>query len=180
MLPKFFCAALALLLLLSRVAAQDPNWPLILPQGSAPQSLDSPPHGCTCADSSSPCTRFDCPCTCNLLAGQCDAGCCCDPDCSAVEVASYANSQACLPTGSQNKTIVRCVDSTAIVAVNPKARCVGLLGRRLLLAVRLACASSCAVQPPAARLHAHARPHAHTPPHTPAPAQHGRGLCPGH
>jgi hypothetical protein len=124
-----FPAALLLLLASSQllrccVRAQDPVWasPLILPLGSSPQGLDSPPNGCTCADASVPCTRFDCQCTCNLRARQCDAGCCCDPDCSAAEVAMYTANQQCLPSGGQNKSLVRCVDSSALVYVNPKAR----------------------------------------------------------
>ncbi len=113
---------LASSLLLRCALAQDPVWSSILPLGSSPQGLDSPPNGCTCADSSVPCTRFDCQCTCNLRARQCDAFCCCDPDCSSAEVAMYTANQQCLPSGGQNKSLVRCVDSSALVYVNPKAR----------------------------------------------------------
>jgi hypothetical protein len=107
------------------VVGQTPDWSNILPQVSAPRLLDSPPTGCTCADSSSPCTRFDCPCTCNLKARQCDARCCCDPDCSPTEIASYQSSNTCLPNGPQNKSLTKCFDSSAIVYVNAKSRCVG-------------------------------------------------------
>ena len=51
MRSQWLLAALAGLAL-QRAASQDPVWASIPTQGSAPQSLDSPPAGCTCADSS--------------------------------------------------------------------------------------------------------------------------------
>ena len=54
------------------------------------------PQGCTCADSQTAdtdCNIFDCECTCDLAAGICDFGCCCDPDCSATEVARFSDSE---------------------------------------------------------------------------------------
>lgn len=47
------------------------------------------PQGCSCvAESSdgSSCRFFECSCNCDLTAGRCDYGCCCDPDCTSGQV----------------------------------------------------------------------------------------------
>lgn len=50
------------------------------------------PQGCECAKSGvseASCDVFDCNCGCDLNAGSCDMNCCCDPDCSAAQVARF-------------------------------------------------------------------------------------------
>ena len=47
------------------------------------------PQSCTCEENGatpSNCAYFQCTCTCDLSAGNCDYGCCCDPDCSEAQV----------------------------------------------------------------------------------------------
>ena len=54
------------------------------------------PQGCSCAAggvSDSNCKVFDCDCTCDLSAGLCDYNCCCDPDCTDVEVSRFQDSE---------------------------------------------------------------------------------------
>jgi len=116
------------LVLLVNVFSQTPDWSSILAYSSAPSTLESPPQGCSCADSSSPCTRYDCACTCNLHSRMCDANCCCDPDCTSSEIASYKNTASCLPEGPPNKTVTKCINPNGnfgLLYINPKTRCVG-------------------------------------------------------
>jgi hypothetical protein len=54
---------------------------------------DQIPQSCTCQETGATpatCSYFLCECTCDLFAGQCDYGCCCDPDCSVDQVISIA------------------------------------------------------------------------------------------
>ena len=47
------------------------------------------PQSCQCAENgatSSTCSYFKCSCLCDIIAGECDYGCCCDPDCSSDQV----------------------------------------------------------------------------------------------
>lgn len=47
------------------------------------------PQSCTCKQTGATpatCSYFVCSCTCDLQAGICDYGCCCDPDCSPDQV----------------------------------------------------------------------------------------------
>ncbi|RYH30915.1 DUF1619 domain-containing protein [archaeon] len=47
------------------------------------------PQSCECAENGKTdlnCDLFKCTCICDLRAGFCDFGCCCDPDCSADQV----------------------------------------------------------------------------------------------
>jgi hypothetical protein len=115
-----------LLALLASVVSQTPDWTQI-PVASTYTSLESPPAGCSCADTSSPCTSFDCKCTCNLHSLMCDANCCCDPDCSSDEVMSYRSAASCLPEGPPNRTLTTCTsayDYYGVLYINPKTRCV--------------------------------------------------------
>ena len=90
------------------------------------------PSGCTCKQSSSPsddspaassnnnddeCHQFDCDCQCDLTAGVCDINCCCDPECSAVEITTFSN---CLDEGEGPSPIVKmCVERPpSLEAVN--------------------------------------------------------------
>ena len=75
-------AALSLLplsLLAPLVRAQF-EWSMVPPIATAPTSLESPPVGCTCINAASPCTEYECSCTCNLTARECDPNCCCDTE----------------------------------------------------------------------------------------------------
>ena len=47
------------------------------------------PQGCECVEtgvSAENCNLFKCTCVCDVTAGVCDYGCCCDPDCSSDQV----------------------------------------------------------------------------------------------
>ena len=48
------------------------------------------PQSCICVENGVTTTQcnsiFQCPCECDLIAGECDYNCCCDPDCSPSQV----------------------------------------------------------------------------------------------
>lgn len=71
------------------VQANAPDWGLVPTIEDAPKSPVAPPPGCECMDSQ--CVKFDCSCTCNLIAHQCDMNCCCDS-----EVCTYDNGNICM------------------------------------------------------------------------------------
>ena len=86
-------------------------------------ALESPPPGCECQSAS--CAQFDCGCVCDLTAGQCDANCCCDADCSALELARATGLGACRPQGPKNLSLTSCASvalSQQVALVNPGAR----------------------------------------------------------
>ena len=85
--------------------------------------LEAPPPGCTCQSAS--CAQFDCGCVCDLHAGECDANCCCDADCSALELARFSGLGACLPQGPANLSLASCLSvqmTQSLALVNPRAR----------------------------------------------------------
>lgn len=54
-------------------------------------------------------------CECNLTYEQCDANCCCDPDCTTPERALF---QYCMPTGPSNATLETCVSQQSMYTTN--------------------------------------------------------------
>lgn len=71
----------------------------------------------------SPCSKFDCSCVCNRRAQACDVNCCCDPECSAVEVARFRALGTCVAEGPVNRSVVSCVSldqARAIAQVNQR------------------------------------------------------------
>ncbi|KAA0164385.1 hypothetical protein FNF27_07801 [Cafeteria roenbergensis] len=101
---------------------------LSIPWASVPESPEAltVPPGCTCLDlDQSPCTRFDCTCTCDLTAGSCDANCCCDAECPAEATASARAADTCLPEGPSSLAVLTCVEvgeAAQLAAINTKAR----------------------------------------------------------
>ncbi|KAA0152435.1 hypothetical protein FNF29_04001 [Cafeteria roenbergensis] len=101
---------------------------LSIPWASVPESPEAltVPPGCTCLDlDQSPCTRFDCTCTCDLTAGSCDANCCCDAECPAEATASARAADTCLPEGPSSLAVLTCVEvgeASQLAAINTKAR----------------------------------------------------------
>ena len=98
------------------------EWTFVTSYGSFP-SKEVPPPGCVCLTAS--CQQWDCPCVCDRSAAMCDENCCCDADCSAIEVARFKNLGTCLPEGPKNLSVVSCVSSDiskSLVYVNPKSR----------------------------------------------------------
>lgn len=67
------------------------------------------PAGCRCLEDSRPCAAFECGCTCDLQAGVCDAGCCCDSDCPTDMTAASRRLGDCLPQGAENNSMLTCV-----------------------------------------------------------------------
>jgi len=67
------------------------------------------PAGCRCLEDSRPCAAFECDCTCDLQAGVCDAGCCCDSDCPSDVTAASRRLSDCLPEGAGNNSLLTCV-----------------------------------------------------------------------
>jgi tectonic-1/3 len=124
LLPPLLLLLLLLLLLSPLAAAQPqlpPDWTVVT---AFPwPALESPPPGCACQSAS--CAQFDCGCVCDLHAGECDANCCCDADCSALEVARFRGLGACRPQGPQNLSLASCLSpqlSQSLALVNPRAR----------------------------------------------------------
>ena len=64
--------------------------------GKVPQSCTCEENGATPSD----CAYFQCTCTCDLHAGNCDYGCCCDPDCSEAQVRLFTVTEALMQTRS--------------------------------------------------------------------------------
>ena len=56
--------------------------------------LSGYPQSCECVENDvtkKDCSLFKCLCSCDINAGQCDYGCCCDPDCSSDQVSFFIN-----------------------------------------------------------------------------------------
>lgn len=66
------------------------------------------------------CELFQCTCTCDITAGQCDYDCCCDPDCSADQISRFQTIDACLPEGLQDTQVQMCYSSVELATINPK------------------------------------------------------------
>ena len=80
------------------------------------------PQSCTCmqnAVSVSSCNLFQCSCACDVTAGVCDYGCCCDPDCSAAQQARFASISSCPQSASSSK-VPLCYSSVELYKINPK------------------------------------------------------------
>ncbi|EQC34841.1 hypothetical protein SDRG_07645 [Saprolegnia diclina VS20] len=78
-------------------AAATLDWSLV--PLNATSVVTTTPLGCTCKQPTpvtGACSSFTCACACDVTAGICDARCCCDPECSPVQVAAMQGS--CLAT----------------------------------------------------------------------------------
>lgn len=89
------------------------------------------PQSCECMEtgvSISQCTYFRCTCTCDINAGKCDYGCCCDPDCSSDQKTRFNSLKTCLPEGYQTDLSGSglCYSSTELAAINPRLPLVGI------------------------------------------------------
>lgn len=59
-------------------------------------------------------------CSCDLTSHLCDAGCCCDPDCTTDETGLFVGSgQPCVATTNATDRAYKCVDDGAILYFNP-------------------------------------------------------------
>jgi hypothetical protein len=82
------------------------------------------PQSCKCAEtgkSLSTCTLFECTCVCDLNAGRCDYGCCCDPDCTSDQIKRFETLDSCRYDGARLDYIEYCYSSAELYGVNPKA-----------------------------------------------------------
>ena len=79
------------------------------------------PQGCKCVESGKTTgCKFDCTCTCNLTPDQCDANCCCDPDCSPAEVATFKSAHSfCIDTTTTILQVSKCMSTDSVLAINP-------------------------------------------------------------
>ena len=83
------------------------------------------PTGCACVETGAPnssCTKFDCPCICDLTAGRCDPNCCCDAECSSAHTNYSLSTDSCLDDGTEADSINMCYDSSELFTVNAKFR----------------------------------------------------------
>lgn len=81
------------------------------------------PHGCKCKESGVSdvnCDLFECSCTCDLTAGQCDWNCCCDRECTDDQVARFESIDACLPEGGASHTVEQCYNENELETINPR------------------------------------------------------------
>lgn len=76
-------------------AAQGYRW------GRVPQSCECEETGATPQD----CAYFSCKCVCDVRAGACDYGCCCDPDCAADQVCGVIASPVFWPHESIGESL---------------------------------------------------------------------------
>ena len=100
------------------------NWTAV-PAYSAATKLALMPRGCTCLQGSKTadtCTYFTCDCSCDLTAAKCDAGCCCDADCSTEEQAAFQIGVGCAVNPTADTHTRTCVDAKKVTKVNPKYR----------------------------------------------------------
>ncbi len=84
------------------------------------------PQGCACQKSSvsdDECTVFSCNCGCDLEAGACDYGCCCDPDCSAEEVIRFESSEFGCLSQEPDAQFQACYNAEAVKAP-PLLKCI--------------------------------------------------------
>ena len=83
------------------------------------------PTGCYCVETgaaNSTCSKFDCPCLCDLTAARCDPNCCCDAECSEVHTNYSMSTGACLENGTEADSINMCYDAAELFTVNAKFR----------------------------------------------------------
>eukprot|EP01038_Epipyxis_sp_PR26KG_P005656 gene5656-7811_t len=81
------------------------------------------PQSCKCVQnlvSSSKCSLYECTCTCDITAGECDYSCCCDPDCSSDQISRFKSLDVCMYEGSAPSSIQYCYSSSELYAVNPR------------------------------------------------------------
>ena len=100
------------------------NWTQVTAY-SAAKKLALMPRGCTCLQGSktaATCTYFTCDCSCDVTAAKCDAGCCCDADCSAKEKAAFLIGVGCAVNPTASTRTRKCVDAKTVTKVNPKYR----------------------------------------------------------
>src|SRR3546814_38717 len=74
-------------------------------------SSSSVPLGCKCKEvgvSEKQCKKFECSCVCNVMAGKCDYGCCCDPECTSDEVQLFEDLEICANEGPEKSEIEKC------------------------------------------------------------------------
>lgn len=79
------------------------------------------PAGCKCVESGveTGC-KFDCTCECDLVPGQCDPNCCCDADCTALEIAEFGKTHSfCQDTATAVLSVNKCVSTASVLEVNP-------------------------------------------------------------
>ncbi|CAN0403321.1 unnamed protein product [Pylaiella littoralis] len=82
-----------------------------------------PPQGCTCQETGVPladCKIFDCGCTCDLTAAQCDVNCCCDAECTQTELERFAELEACLDEGPADEVTTTCYSTDRLDTINPR------------------------------------------------------------
>lgn len=85
-------------------------------------SSSAVPLGCECKEvgvSDKKCKKFECPCVCNVMAGKCDYGCCCDPECTSDEVQLFEDQGICANEGPASSEIVHCYSDKELVKINP-------------------------------------------------------------
>jgi tectonic-1/3 len=87
------------------------------------------PQGCKCVAQSSDgssCRFFKCSCNCDVTAGRCNYGCCCDPDCTSDQIDRFQSLDTCLyEGGSATDSITYCYSSADLYAVNPRGPLAG-------------------------------------------------------
>ena len=80
------------------------------------------PQSCTCMEnavSKTSCSLFRCTCSCDITAGVCDYGCCCDPDCSTSQQARFGTIGTCPVSYSANE-VPLCYSSVELYKINPR------------------------------------------------------------
>lgn len=83
------------------------------------------PQSCECIETgvaNTHCSFFECACTCDLTAGSCDYNCCCDPDCSSLQISHFENdNEYCDFSGTEPDEENLCYSTNDLYKVNPRS-----------------------------------------------------------
>lgn len=83
---------------------------------------DAFPQSCTCMEnavSKKTCSLFRCTCACDITAGVCDYGCCCDPDCGSDQLTRFEAVSTC-PVSYSASNVPLCYSSVELYKINPR------------------------------------------------------------
>jgi len=80
------------------------------------------PQSTVCQENSvslSSCSLWKSTCACDVTAGVCDYGCCCDADCSSAQQSRFGSVGTC-PVSSSSNTVPLCYSSVELYKINPR------------------------------------------------------------
>lgn len=91
-----------------------------IPWGEVYQRNSVLPPGCRCLESFvafDACAKYDCECTCDITAGKCDYGCCCDAECTAAQKERFEARGSCFVPPSDTR-VAKCYGREELAEIN--------------------------------------------------------------